>query len=90
LSGDAGQLRITCAEDRLDLTFTGEAPWWLQLQTADEVKLPFTKMAEQSLSASFAGSTYKVEIPHGQLNQRGRLFDIQPAQGQITIEFGLR
>lgn len=91
LSGDAGQLKITCTEGTLDVTSIGEAnTWWLQLETAGEVDLPFTEMAALSFSASFADSTYKVEIPHGRLDQRGRSFDIRPIQGRITLDLDKR
>jgi hypothetical protein len=91
LSGDAGQLKITCTEGTLDMTLVGaDTPWWLQLVTAEGVELPFSEMAEQSLSVSFAGSNYRVEIPHGRLDQRGRLFDIRPVHGRIGLDLDKR
>src|SRR5690606_31204799 len=77
ISNSAAKLKITCTETTMDLALTGtDAPWWLQLVTAEEPELPFTTMAKQSLSCSFEGSPYRVEIPQGNLEQRGRTFQI--------------
>ena len=77
LSDDAGQLKITCTEGTLEMTLVrADTPWWLQLVTAEGVELPFSEMAERSLTNSFA-------LQHQGPNPRqpravGYLFQIRP------------
>jgi hypothetical protein len=91
LTNCAGELVVTLSEDTMHMELQGSStPWWLEFVTDEKIDLPFTEVAEQSLTGLFEGTSYKVAITEGCFEQQGRRICIRPSPDGLTLQLNAR
>jgi hypothetical protein len=83
-----GSLEIDFDEQQVNITIAGNKTvnWYLELNTADNAKLPFKKINTNNIQAQFEGMDYTLTAEKGVLStpQNGSVFRITP-QGNALI-----
>ncbi|WP_197492192.1 hypothetical protein [Arachidicoccus ginsenosidimutans] len=61
--------------------------WYLELETADSVNLPFQNIVQQSVQAVFEKTSYKVEATQGTFSKAaGSVFRLTPENNKILLK----
>ncbi|KAA6334392.1 hypothetical protein EZS27_017287 [termite gut metagenome] len=94
-STTSGQtFNIIFYEDRFEVACTKggkEAAWALELKTASGKELPFQKMNENEIKASFKGFEYAIACKKGKVeNVPGSVFRILPIENKIVMDCAKR
>jgi hypothetical protein len=84
-----GTLLIDLDESGIRLTLKGDkgTDWFMDLATADKVKLPFTKISRSKIDCNFQGFHYAVEASRGAFVSldAGHGFKIYPENNQVIL-----
>src|SRR6185437_604947 len=89
LTSFEGSLKIVLTEKQMDISLAGNnsVKWFLDLNTADNVKLPFTNVHSNKVSAVFDGLNYYVSAKKGSFSQpkRGSVLRISPKGNDLIL-----
>ena len=76
-------------ERTLKIKINGNNPgnWYLDLTTADNIKLPFTSVNNNSINCKFEGMNYAVKAVQGKFSKPadGAVFRVSPAGNSIVL-----
>jgi hypothetical protein len=85
-----GALHITFTEQQINIAVTANstAKWYLDLQTADHAKLPFTTIGQKQINAEFEGMKYKMTALKGAFSKTDNFvqFRILPVDNSIILK----
>ncbi len=89
LTTTRGTLVIDMDERTLKIRINGDIPgsWYLDLTTADGIKLPFTSVNNNSINSKFEGMNYVVKAVRGRFTKPadGAVFRISPSGNSIVL-----
>lgn len=84
-----GNLRIefTAQQIQMNLTASSDIKWYLDLQTAAGVSLPFQTISAKSVSAKFEGMLYRFTVLHGHAVKSTRpVFRLVPDGNKLYLK----
>jgi hypothetical protein len=91
LKSYAGNLEIVIDERGMKIRLVGKQSihWFLDLTTADNVKLPFTNITPNQVSCEFKGMKYLISAPVGSFSkpENGAVFRISPKLNALNLNF---
>ncbi|WP_433903647.1 hypothetical protein [Sphingobacterium puteale] len=89
LNAVEGNVEIDLDEKKFKIRFVGRQPldWYLDLSTADQIKLPFKNISPKRLDAEFEGMKYNISSIVGQFStpNNGSVLRISPENGKIIL-----
>ena len=87
-----GNLKITCKEKRLEVSYSkNQAKWALELTIAPGKSVPFTDISAKSVRGELKGQPYEVNALRGNF-ERGegtRILRIYPENGMVVLDCDL-
>ena len=87
-----GNLKITCKEKRLEVSYSkSQAKWALELTIAPNKTVPFTDISAKSVRGELKGQPYEVNALRGNF-ERGegtRILRIYPENGMVVLDCDL-
>lgn len=87
-----GNLKITCKEKRLEVSYSkNQAKWALELTIAPNKTVPFTDISAKSVRGELKGQPYEVNALRGNF-ERGegtRILRIYPENGMVVLDCDL-
>jgi hypothetical protein len=85
-----GSLEIDLSEKKMAMELRGgpSIDWWLELTTADGVKLPYDSVSAQRVDCSFEGMKYSIRLEKGSFSKSAGAGLRMSPQGNI-ISLGL-
>ncbi len=87
-----GNLKITCKEKRLEVSYSkSQAKWALELTVAPNKTVPFTDISAKSVRGELKGQPYEVNALRGNF-ERGegtRILRIYPENGMVVLDCDL-
>ena len=85
-----GNFEIELGERQMVIKWKGQQPlsWFLELNVADGMQLPFVKVGDKVVDCSFEGMKYTVKASKGSFSSRhdSAVFGIQPEDGQVALD----
>lgn len=91
LTSFEGSLKIVLTEKQMEIAVTGNnaVKWFLDLNTAQNVKLPFTNIHPNKVSAVFDGLNYYITAKNGSFSQpkSGAVLRIYPKENPLILNF---
>jgi len=88
LSDENGTLIITADEKQIKITRKGNTflKWFLDLNTAEKVKLPFREITDSRITGQFKGINFSVSATKGTFSKRkGTIFRIFPEKNGLSM-----
>ncbi|HVW95216.1 MAG TPA: hypothetical protein VHA56_04570 [Mucilaginibacter sp.] len=89
LTNIKGTLEITMTGQDMKITLTGQASanWYLDLNVADDVKLPFGTVSAKEVSGFFDNMKYVLKADKGYFSKApGTVFRLSPENNQIGLD----
>ncbi|MEO8853805.1 MAG: hypothetical protein ABI359_08500 [Ginsengibacter sp.] len=91
LTSFKGSLKIVLTENQMEISIAGNdsVKWFLDLDTANGVKLPFTSVNSNKVNAVFEGLNYYVTAKQGSFSKpaNGVVFRISPKGNNLILNF---
>lgn len=91
LKNMAGILDIQFQEKKIKISVRGnkELKWFLDLEAAKDIELPFTEIKGTTVHAVFKGEKYSIQVRDGIFREmENRMFRIYPEKQKFSIAFG--
>lgn len=86
-----GVFEIDLSEQQMEIKWQGEPgiDWYLELNTAKDVQLPFKNIEAGSISCQFENMNYRIRAEKGICSQpgNGATLNIRPQGGSIVLNF---